>query len=151
MTQPSQTSGRSPDRRPAVSRKQDVARNRKSRFLRACLMAFLCLTLAGRMRADTITGAVRDPSGAVVAGARVEITGGTLTEPVVVITDMEGKFVAPNLAAGKYLVRVSKEGFEDSVARLDLKGSADLPVNLTIASQQTSVSVTGKVSAFANS
>jgi hypothetical protein len=69
----------------------------------------------------------------------------------VVTTDDEGKFVVPNLAAGKYAVRVSKEGFEDGVAALDLKGTAELAVNLTIASQQTSVNVTGTALAFANS
>jgi hypothetical protein len=101
----------------------------------------LCLLLTGlfasakQLRADTITGTVKDPSGAVVAGARVEITGGVLTQPVVVSTDGEGKFLFPNLAAGKYSVRVSKEGFEDSLATLDLKGTADLPVTLAIASQ----------------
>jgi len=151
MTQRSQASGRSPVREPALSRKQKVARDGKSWFRLAWLMAFLCLACAGQIRAGTITGTVKDPSGAVVAGARVEITGGTLTEPVVVITDGEGKFVVPNLAAGSYAVRVSKEGFEDSLARLDLKGTAELPVSLTIASQQTSVNVTGTVSTFANS
>jgi hypothetical protein len=70
---------------------------------------------------------------------------------VVVSTDGAGKFVVPNLPAGNYSVRVHKEGFEDSVLSLDLKGKAELPVNLTIASQQISVNVLGKAAAFANS
>jgi len=48
-------------------------------------------------------------------------------------------------------VRISKEGFEDNVASVELKGTADLPVQLALASQQISVEVTGKAAAFANS
>jgi hypothetical protein len=156
MTQRSPASSRgadqaNPAREPALGKKQNPARGRKGGFLLAWLVAFLYLACAGQIRADTIRGTVRDPSGALVAGARVAITGGTLTEPVLATTDDEGKFVVPNLAAGKYAVRVSKEGFEDGVAALDLKGTAELAVNLTIASQQTSVNVTGTALAFANS
>src|SRR5215813_2253549 len=155
MTERSPASGSRHDRvnpgpQPALGKKQNPAQGGKSWLLLAWLAAFLGLASAGQIRADTITGTATDPSGALVAGARVEITGGTLTEPVLVITDSEGKFVVQDLAAGKYAVRVSKEGFEDRVAALDLNGTAKLAVNLTIASQQTSVSVTGKVSAFAN-
>ena len=104
-----------------------------------------------QLRADTISGTVKDPSGAVVAGARVEITGGNLTQPVVLTSDDSGKFSAPNLAAGRYSVRVAKAGFEDLVTPVDLHGAADLALSLTIAAQQTRVNVTAAVSGFANS
>jgi len=121
------------------------------RFPLVLILAVLCLAAATPLKADTITGTVKDPSGAAVVGARVEIGGRTLTEPVVVMTDGEGKFAAANLSAGSYSVRVHKEGFDESLASLDLKGTAELPVNLTIASQQISVKVAGKAAAFANS
>ena len=115
------------------------------------LLALVALSLgAARLLADTIAGVVKDPSGALVAGARVEVSGGTLNEPLALSTNGEGKFSAPNLVPGKYSVRVSKEGFENSVTSVDLKGTSDLLVSLTIASQQTSISVTGKAAAFAN-
>jgi hypothetical protein len=94
---------------------------------------------------------VKDPSGALVAGARVEVSGGTLNEPLALTTNGEGKFSAPNLVPGRYSVRASKEGFENSVTSVDLNGTSDLLVSLTITSQQTSISVTGKAAAFANS
>lgn len=116
------------------------------------LLAFVALSLgAGALRADTITGIVKDPSGAVVTGARVEITGGPLTQALVVTTDSGGKFSAANLSAEKYSLRISKAGFEDNVVTVELKGVAELSVNLTIASQQITVNVTGKAAAFANS
>ena len=115
------------------------------------LLLLVCLAAATDLRADTISGTIKDPSGAVVAGARIEITGGNLTQPIVLTSDESGKFTAPELSAGKYTVRVSKEGFEEIVNAVDLHGTADLPLKLTIAEQQTSISVTEKSLAFANS
>jgi hypothetical protein len=115
------------------------------------LIVLLCLTLPTDLRADTISGTVKDPSGAVVAGARIEITGGSLSQPIVLTSDESGKFAAPDLSPGKYSVRVSKEGFEELAATADLRGVTDLQLKLTIAEQETQVTVTEKSLAFANS
>jgi hypothetical protein len=115
------------------------------------LVALLSLAFSAPLRADTISGTVKDPSGAVVIGARIEITGGDLSQPVVLTSDDSGKFSAPNLKPGKYSVRVAKDGFEDLLIPVDLKGAIDLPVNLTIAPQQTRVVVPEKSLPFANS
>src|SRR5215472_9446607 len=119
-------------------------------FLTPLLFLVVCLA-ATDLRADTITGTVQDPSGAVVAGARIEITGGNLPQPIVLTSDASGKFSVPDLAAGKYSVRVTKEGFEDLVTTIDLQGTTELPLKLTIATQQTEVRVSEKSLAFANS
>ena len=102
----------------------------------------LLLAAAIPVRADTISGTVKDASGSVVAGARVEITGGSLAQPLVLASDETGKFTAPNLGPGKYSVRVSKDGFDDLIMPVDLHGTVDLSLNLTIAAQQTRVEVT---------
>jgi hypothetical protein len=120
-------------------------------FAYAVCFALLCLTLANSLRADTISGSVKDPSGAVVAGAQVEITGGNLTQALILTSDESGKFTARDLQAGKYSIHVVKEGFDDIVTTVELHGLADLPLQLTITSQQTSVTVNAKVSSFANS
>ena len=124
---------------------------RRLHILYGAILTLLCLAVATRLLADTISGTVKDPSGAVVVGARIEITGGSLTQPIILTSDDSGKFVAPNLTPGKYSVRVAKAGFDELVTTLDLKGAADLPLSLTIAAQQTSVTVTEKNTAFANS
>ena len=118
---------------------------------RLALLALLYLALPPHLRADTLSGTVKDPSGSVVTGARIEITGGNLTEPLILTTDESGKFSAPNLAAGKYSVHVVKEGFDELTATVDLKGSADLALKLVISEQRTSVTVRGKSADFANS
>src|SRR5205809_964564 len=115
------------------------------------ILTLLSAPLTTPLRADTISGTVKDPSGAVVAGARIEISGSALAEPLVLTSDDTGKFVAANLSAGKYSVRVAKEGFDELLTTVDLHGTADLPTSLTITPQQTSVTVNEKSSAFANS
>jgi hypothetical protein len=115
------------------------------------VLALLCLALAAQLHADTISGTVKDPSGALVTGARIEITGGTLTQPIVLTSDEAGKFAAPNLNPESYSVRVSKDGFDDLVTAVDLKGTAEIALSLTIATQKTSVNVSEKNTAFLNS
>src|SRR5271170_7887692 len=135
------------------TRHAGYARKHRGRFqiLHAVIAALLCLALAMPLRADTISGTIKDPSGAVIAGARIEITGGTLVQPLILTSDESGKFTAGNLIAGKYSIRVVKEGFDDLVTTVDLHGTADLPLSLTITAQQTSVTVNAKNTAFANS
>jgi Peptidase family M1 domain/Carboxypeptidase regulatory-like domain len=127
------------------------ARRGRLHFLYAATLALLCLAGAARLRADTISGTVKDPSGAVVAGARIEITGGSLTQAVLLTSDESGKFAAPNLAPGSYSVKVAKDGFDELVTVVELKGAAELALGLTIAAQKTSVNVSEKNTAFANS
>jgi hypothetical protein len=117
----------------------------------SALFIMFGLFCAAPASADTLSGTVKDPSGAVVVGARIEITGGNLSQPLVVTSDASGKFSAPNLASGKYSVRVAKEGFEEFITPVDLHGASDLSVSLKIAEQQTQVTVTDKSMAFANS
>jgi len=117
----------------------------------ASMFLLVCLTFILRLQADTLSGTVQDPSGAVVAGARIEISGGSLPQAVALSSDENGKFSAPDLRSGKYSVKVTKEGFEDLITTVDLHGTADLALKLTIAEQQISVTVSEKSLAFANS
>ncbi len=115
------------------------------------LFGTLSLLLCAPSLADTLSGTVKDPSGAVVVGANIEITGGSLEKPIALKSDASGKFAAPNLPSGTYSVRVTKEGFDELVTPVELHGSADLALNLTITAQQTQITVSDKSLAYANS
>ncbi|HEY0701630.1 MAG TPA: carboxypeptidase-like regulatory domain-containing protein, partial [Candidatus Acidoferrales bacterium] len=128
-----------------------IGRTRFTSVVTAFLAVLLLLGVAIPVRADSISGTVKDPSGAVVVGARIEISGASLAQPLVLASDATGKFTVPDLEPGKYSVHVTKDGFEDLTVAIDLSGAADLPLNLVVAAQQTSVTVTGKASGFANS
>jgi hypothetical protein len=112
---------------------------------------FLCLMAPAVLHAQTISGTVQDPSGAVIAGARIEITGGDLLQPVVLSSDESGKFASSDLKPGTYSVRVTREGFEPLEKSVDLRVAVQLQLTLAIAKQQVNISVTGKSLAFANS
>ena len=60
--------------------------------------------------AGTLAGEVTDPSGSVVAGAKVVISRGAFAQTVQ--TDQTGQYTVKNLAPGKYEVAVSYDGFD---------------------------------------
>ena len=76
-------------------------------------IAFLLLWLIGPrwLNAQTISGTVQDTSGAVIAGARIEITGADLAQPVVLSSNGVGEFDSPDLKPGTYSLRVTRDGF----------------------------------------
>jgi Peptidase family M1 domain/Carboxypeptidase regulatory-like domain len=111
----------------------------------------LWLTNPALLRAETISGTVQDPSGAVIVGARVEIAGGELAQAIVLSSDALGKFASPDLQPATYTLRVSRDGFETLVRTVNLQGSVVLQFTLSLAKQHVDVTVFGKSLAFANS
>src|SRR5258708_35695332 len=99
------------------------------RFFHVLMLALACLVLTPQAEADTISGTVKDPSGGVVIGARIEINGGSLVQPLGLGSGESGKFAAPNLEAGKYEIRVAKGGFDNIVTSVDLHRTADLALS----------------------
>ena len=78
----------------------------------------------GAANTGNITGTVKDPSGAVVQGARVALTpGGTTTS-----TDGQGSFSLSGITAGTYTVTISYVGFGDFVATLEVCSRQDFAI-----------------------
>ena len=103
------------------------------------------------LSASTISGTVTDSTGAVIPQARVEISGGDLTQPVVLSTDGAGKFASGDLKPGKYVVRTTKDGFEPHEESVDLTESSELQITLGVARQEIGIQVPGTGSTSANS
>jgi hypothetical protein len=82
------------------------------------LTLFLALAapLWAQKDAGAIVGLVRDPSGAVVAGAKVTITDVERGIAIAVSTSDQGEYVASPLRIGRYSVTVEKQGFKKAVA-----------------------------------
>lgn len=115
------------------------------------LLLSLLVALPAALQAATISGTVKDPSGAVIPEARIEITGGDLPQPIALTTDGLGRFASSDLKPGRYVVRVTRDGFQPLEKELDLRDSIDLMLTLAIARQETNVTVPGQALAFANS
>ena len=113
-------------------------------------LLMLCVASPVLLHAETISGTVLDPSGAVIVGARIEISGGELSQPIIFSSDARGRFVSPDLKPGNYSLRVTREGFEPLVKTVDLHGTAELELKLAIAKQREEVTVSGKGRAYAN-
>src|SRR5258706_4752066 len=63
----------------------------------------------------TILGAVRDSSGAVIAGAKVRIANEATNITVRVVTNASGDYVATNLPAALYSVHAESPGFRKTL------------------------------------
>jgi Peptidase family M1 domain/Carboxypeptidase regulatory-like domain len=116
-------------------------------------IALFLLWLAGPtwLHSETLSGTIEDQSGAVIVGARIEITGGDLAQPILLSSDGQGKFSSPDLKPGTYSVRVTRDGFEPLVKTVDLRGAVELELRLAIARQRVEITVPGKGLAYANS
>ncbi|MGA7929025.1 MAG: carboxypeptidase regulatory-like domain-containing protein, partial [Candidatus Sulfotelmatobacter sp.] len=60
----------------------------------------------------SITGTVRDTSGAVVPGVEVTATNTGTNEPTQTVSNQDGIYVVPNLVPGQYSVEFKRDGFE---------------------------------------
>src|ERR1700694_4623698 len=78
-------------------------------FLVFCLL-MLPATLLAQVT-GTITGTVRDGTGAVIPQAGVTATNAETNLARDVMTDGSGQYVIPPLVVGRYQIRVEKEGF----------------------------------------
>ena len=67
-----------------------------------------------------LEGSVTDPSGAIVAGARIALRDRTGLKVYEARTDGEGKFSISNIAEGRYALTVEAEGFSQS-KKIDLE------------------------------
>ncbi|MBS1800412.1 MAG: TonB-dependent receptor [Acidobacteria bacterium] len=96
-----------------------------------------------------ITGAVSDPTGAVVPGAQVRVvqteTGFTRTA----VTGLDGAYVLPNLAIGPYELQVISSGFKTYFQRgivLQVNDNATVAIQLQVGASTESVSVSANAS-----
>ena len=92
----------------------------RSHYLRfiSLFALLLCAALPASAQKDTgsILGTVKDPSGAVIVGARVTITDADRGTNLVVTTNESGDYVASPLKIGTYQITVEKAGFKKAVA-----------------------------------
>jgi hypothetical protein len=138
-------------RSPADAHRRHFPSSLSFSFLKIAL--FLGLVAPAFLFSQTISGTVQDSSGAVIAGARIEISGGELAQPVVISSDGVGNFETPDLKAGTYSLRVTKDGFEPLVKSVELHGNGPVVLRLTlnVAAIRENVSVPGRSGLFANS
>ena len=112
--------------------------------------SLVCLALcAGSLFAQSergsITGAVRDSSGAVVPGAKITITNPTTNVNISAVSNDQGEYTVPSLSPGTYSVRVEKTGFRPAVTNgisLDAAQTVRTDVSLEVGTSTQAVEIT---------
>jgi iron complex outermembrane receptor protein len=99
---------------------------------------------SGSISGTAVEGTVTDPTGAVVAGAKVELVSGLVVTRSVT-TDSEGRYRVDSLQPGDYTVRVTARGFQSTERRVNVaaSGSVVADVRLDIQTLKEDVLVRG--------
>ena len=120
------------------------------RFTRLALFVLgsMTLTTSSAYAQASITGVVRDPSGAVLPGVTVEASSPALIEKArVVVTDGNGQYRVDDLRPGTYAVMFTLNGFA-TVRRegIELVGSfvATIDTDMRVGALEETVLVTGE-------
>jgi hypothetical protein len=96
-------------------------------------IGFLSQSHAQTTTVGSISGTVRDPSGAIVPNAEVIISEENTGFSRTVNTGSDGIYSAVSLPVGRYVVSTAPQGFKKTVASgLELHVSENLTVNLTL-------------------
>jgi len=124
--------------------------------LRACAAALLILAAivpaaAAQSTGGTITGVVRDGTGAVLPGATVVVTNTDTSIARTLVSDDGGRYTAPDLSPGPYSVKISLDGFttvnrsgislavgQQAVVNVDLK-VGQMADEITVVAEATTV------------
>ncbi len=106
-------------------------------------------TLFAQSDAGTITGLIRDQTGAVVPGAQVTIRNEGTGEEHTVQSDSSGNYTVPNLPPGLYTMTASSAGFkkfESTKNRLNASSTISLNGDLALGATSETVEVSASAS-----
>ena len=99
------------------------------------LSAYLvvCAALAFAATTGSISGTVKDPSGAVIAGATIIATNTANGTETKATSDDNGLYAFPSLAVGRYTLKVEEEGFgTQTKTGLVIDADSALKIDLTM-------------------
>lgn len=101
---------------------------------------------AAQVDRATITGAVKDPSGSVIAGAKVTVTSIATGVASVALTTGDGSFLVVNLLPGEYVAEAEATGFQKlaQTIRLETGQRARLDFSLPVGAVGETVRVQGE-------
>src|SRR5215831_351415 len=116
--------------------------------LLAALVLFAGVSSAwAQSQTGEIFGKVTDPSGAILPGVTVTLTGPSLLQPQTAVTSETGSFQFPRLNVGTYNVKFELSGFKTVIKesiQVTVDFSANVSTQLAVSSVQETVTVTGE-------
>jgi hypothetical protein len=109
------------------------------------------LRSSARATSSTLTGTVKDPTGAVIPGASVVVSNSTTMAGGPVKTDSAGRYVVNDLSPGSYQVEVQASGFEKQQIAVTLTASQQNLADFTLLVGQLAQTVSVEAPASASS
>jgi hypothetical protein len=114
------------------------------------LAVFLSAGARSQTQLATVSGAITDPSGAVVPTASVTVVNQGTGLKRSVLTDTAGEYRFAGLPTGTYSLRISKPEFQSQIrAGVELNSAADVTINAQLVigdlSQQANVSAARQI------
>jgi Carboxypeptidase regulatory-like domain len=120
---------------------------------RTIIVAAVMMLAASNLHAQgataSITGSVLDPTGAAIPGASITVRNSGTAFSQTVLSDDQGRYVAPDLPIGEYEVQGSLAGFQTVVRRgirLTVGSRPVVDLQLPVGQTEQTVSVTGEIS-----
>jgi outer membrane receptor protein involved in Fe transport len=112
-------------------------------FMALAFLGFGSRPTYGQAEAGSVSGTVRDSSGAVVAGATVTVKNVATSVERSAQTGETGQYIIPGLNPGIYDVTVTSAGFSKFLARVEVTvgGRTPLDPQLSVSNQATTVEV----------
>lgn len=120
-----------------------IARKIRNMRIFLALLAISAALNAQSIGSGTVTGAVSDPSNAVVRGAAVTLANAISGYTQTVTTDDNGQFRFSNVPQNHYELNASSTGFAPVSRHVEVRSSVPITVNLTlrVGVESTSISV----------
>jgi len=115
-------------------------------LLTAVLLLLLAAPLLAQKDTGAIVGLVRDPSGAVVAGAKVTVTDVDRGQTFTTTTNESGDYVASPLHIGRWIVTVEHPGFKKAVSSpvaINVQDRAAVNITLQVGQVTEEMVITG--------
>lgn len=101
-----------------------------------------CYNAIAQSASGTIQGVVKDPSGAVVAGARVEMSNAVSGLRRETITGSAGEFRFTNVPFNPYHLVVTAKSFASSSQEVDVRSAVPVPVQISMSIEKATTTVT---------
>jgi hypothetical protein len=105
-----------------------------------CVLSTVTLSF-GQNATTSLRGTIKDPSGALVPGARITITDKATGKQVSVVADSAGQYNFPQIAPSKYDINVAASGFGNQTKSAELLVNQPATIDFALSVQASTVTV----------
>lgn len=105
-----------------------------------CILSTVTLSF-GQTASTSLRGTIKDPTGALVPGAKVTITNSATGATFSAVSDNSGNYIFPQIPPAKYAIKVSAQGFGDRSKTAELLVNQPATINFDLSIQTSTETV----------